>query len=104
MVTTPESLDGLTRDDLVYKAKLAEQAERCVYSGLHFRIGKIRTRARWSMARANDSREKRVVARAKTRRGGRHHILLSLHRYEVIPPIVSVFRVVHARDSFAWDG
>ena len=29
-MTAPEDLAGLSRADLVYKAKLAEQAERCV--------------------------------------------------------------------------
>lgn len=30
LMNVPEDLSGMSRTDLVYKAKLAEQAERCV--------------------------------------------------------------------------
>ena len=40
LMNVPEDLSGMSRTDLVYKAKLAEQAERCVRHS-HFGVGSL---------------------------------------------------------------
>ena len=53
LMNVPEDLSGMSRTDLVYKAKLAEQAERCAFRSpacpYHFRQKLQKASSRWPL-------------------------------------------------------